>query len=131
MAARRAGVLLIVATLALGVGAALAGAKKQRSKWPSKVSLSHPSSTVFEGRVKSKLRACRAQRLVTLYYTDPQTGQTLPLLVDRTNKKGRYEMAVATPAYPGGYQARLSKEKIRAMKAPRTCKGAKSGFHTF
>jgi hypothetical protein len=130
MAVRRAGVLLIVAALAPGLGATLAGARKQRNKWPSKVSLSHPSSTVFQGKVKSKLRACRAQRLVTLNYTDPQTGQTQPLMIDRTNKKGRYTMTLTTPAYPGGYQAQVAKEKIRAMKAPRTCKGAKSGFHT-
>jgi hypothetical protein len=127
---RRAGIALVVAVLALGLCGAVAGAKKHRKpkgqKWPSQVTLTHPSSTQFAGMVTSKLAACRDSRLVTLYYTDPVTLQTQPLSVQRTDKGGHYQVDLTTPAYPGTYQLQLSKERIRALKAPQTCKGALS-----
>jgi hypothetical protein len=128
---RRAGILLVVLVVALGLGAVGAGAKKKHKKkgtpWASKITLAKPSSTEFSGVVSSKLRACRSSRVMVLFYTDPVTQQTSPLSVQRTDGKGRYEVNLSTPAYPGEYQAEVLKRKIRAMKAPQTCRVAKSG----
>jgi hypothetical protein len=127
---RRAGVVLIVAVLAFGLGAALAGAKKkQKSKghvWGSKITLTHRSATRFAGTVDSSLAACRRGRLVNVFYTDAGSGQTTLLSVQRTDGKGRYEIDLTQAAYPGAYQARAVRGRIRAMKAPQTCKAADS-----
>lgn len=120
---------MVVAVLALGLGGAIAGAKKHKKKrhfWASQITLSHPSNTQFEGRASSKLAPCRAERVVTIYYTDPVTGQTQSLSVQRTDGKGRYTVNLTQAAYPGTYYAQISQEKIRALKAPQTCKGAQS-----
>ena len=127
---RRAGILLVVAALALGSLGAVAGAKKKHKKkghkWASQVTLTHPSSTQFTGRVSSKLKACRGSRVVTVTYTDPSTGQTSPLSVQRTDNAGNYEVTLTTPAYTGTYQVQVDQRKIRAMKARQTCKAAVS-----
>lgn len=126
---RRAGIVLIVAALALGSLGAVAGAKKHKKKgqkWASQVTLSHPSTTQFTGRVGSKLKACRGSRVVTVTYTDPSTGQTSPLSVQRTDNAGEYRVALTTPAYAGVYQVQVDRRKIRAMKALQTCKAAQS-----
>jgi hypothetical protein len=127
---RRAGVVLIVVALALGLGGAVAGAKKHKKKkghvWGSKITLAHPSTTRFTGKVDSKLAACRAGRLVNVFYTDPSTGQTQFLSVQRTDGKGRYEVNLTQAAYPGTYAAEAVKERIRALKAPQTCRKATS-----
>jgi hypothetical protein len=127
---RRAGILLVVLVVALGLGGAAAGAKKKHKKgtrWGSQITLAKPSSTEFSGKVSSKLPACRSSRVVVLFYTDPTTQQTSPLSVQRTDGKGHYEVNLSTPAYAGEYQAEVLKRKIRAMKAPQTCRVAKSG----
>jgi hypothetical protein len=127
---RRAGVVLIIAVLALGLGGAFAGAKKHKKKgraWGSKITLAHPSSTQFTGRVDSKLAACFKGRLVNLFYTDP-TGNTALLSVQRADGKGRYEVDLTQAAYPGVYQAQAAHEKIRAQKAPQTCKESASNI---
>jgi hypothetical protein len=126
---RRAGILFVVLVVALGVGGATAGAKKHKKKgtpWASQITLAKPSSTEFSGRVSSKLRPCRSSRVVVLFYTDPNNGQTSPLSVQRTDGGGHYAVTLPTPAYPGTYQAEVLKRKIRAMKAPQTCRDAKS-----
>jgi hypothetical protein len=127
---RRAGILLVVVALALSVGGTGVGAtkkhKKKGQKWASHVTLAHPSSTTFTGKVTSKLRACRGSRVVTLFYADPNNGLISPLSVQRTNGKGGYQVTLTTPAYAGTYHAQVSKRKIRAMKAPQTCKAAQS-----
>jgi hypothetical protein len=125
---RRAGIVLVVAALALGSLGSVAGAKKHKKKgqkWATHVTLAHPSSTQFTGRVGSKLKACRGSRVVTVSYTDPNTGQTSPLSVQRTDNKGAYQVALTTPAYAGTYRVQVDRRKIRAMKALQTCKGAK------
>jgi hypothetical protein len=126
---RRAGILLVVAALALGSLGAVAGAKKKHRKghsWASKVTLTHPSSTQFTGVVSSNLKACRGSRVVTVFYTDSNTGQTSPLSVQRTDNSGGYQVTLTTPAYAGRYQVQVDQRKIRARKAPQTCKGAES-----
>jgi hypothetical protein len=127
---RRAGIVFVVLVVTLGLGGASAGAKKKHQKkghpWGSQMTLSHPSTTQFRGVVSSKLDACRSSRVVVLFYTDPNTRQTSPLSVQRTDGKGRYEVNLSTPTYPGEYQAEVLKRKIRAMKAPQTCRDAKS-----
>ena len=64
---------------------------------------------------------------MTVYYTDPNTGQTRPLSVQRTDGSGNYVVMLTTPASPGTNQVQLSERKVRAMKAQQTCKGAQSG----
>ena len=133
-ALRRAGIVLAVAVLAIGLSAAVAGAKKKHKKkvrkWDSGVTLTHPSNNVFSGVVSSKLDACRKNREVVLYYTDPITFQTQPLSVQHTDGNGRYEVDLASAAYPGTYQAQLIKQRIKAMHAPQDCRGAQSASFT-
>jgi hypothetical protein len=100
---KRTGVVLVVFVVALGLGGT-AGAKKRHQ-----VTLAHPSATKYRGAVKSNLAACRKQRLVTLYYTDPTTKQTQPLSVQRTDKFGKYHFHLSQPAYRGRYQAQVPK----------------------
>jgi hypothetical protein len=125
---RRAGVVLIVAVLALGLGGGFADAKKKKKKgkaWGAKITLGHPSATRFTGTVDSKLGACLRGRLVNVFYTDP-TGHTAHLSIQRTDGKGRFEVDLTQAAYPGTYQAQAAHERIRARKAPQTCKAATS-----
>jgi hypothetical protein len=124
-----------VLMLALCLGAAAATAKKRHrrpkgQKWASQVTLAHPASTQFSGTVSSKLSTCRDARLVTVYYTDPATLQTQPLSVQRTDKSGNYLVSLTAPAYAGTYQVQVSGQRIRAMKAPQTCKAAQSSTVT-
>jgi hypothetical protein len=125
---RRAGIVLLIAALTLALGGAVAGAKKKHKKkrksWGSSVTLTRPAGTQFAGVVGSKLDACRNSRVVVLYYTDPSTGQTQALSVQRSDSHGRYQFVLTTPAYAGSYQVYVDTRKIRAMKAPQTCKGA-------
>ena len=122
----------MVAVLALGLGGAVAGAKKKHSKkghvWASKLALAHPSPTGFSGKVDASLAACRKHRLVNVFYTDPGSSTTTLLSVQRTDGKGRYEINLPQAAFPGAYQAQLVTQRIRAQKAPQTCKGAVSGI---
>jgi hypothetical protein len=128
---RRAGVVLIVIALvlALGLGGAVAGGKKKKKKkghaWGAKITLAHPSATQFTGTVDSNLAACLRGRLVNVFYTDP-TGNTAHLSIQRTDGKGRFEVNLTQAAYPGTYQAQAAHERIRALKAPQTCKAATS-----
>lgn len=128
--AKRVGALMIVAVLVLGLGSTLAGAKKKHKKkgksWASEITLVEATSTQFSGSVTSSLGACRSKRLVTLFYTDPDTGQTLPLSVQRTDNDGRYVVSLTMPAYAGTYHAEVSEQRIRAKKAPQTCRGVAS-----
>jgi hypothetical protein len=127
---RRAGVVLVIAVLALGLGGSFAGAKKHKKKghaWGSKITLAHPSSMQFTGRVDSTLAACFKGRLVNLFYTDT-TGNTALLSVQRADGKGRYEVDLTQAAYQGVYQAQAAHERIRAQKAPQTCKEAASNI---
>jgi hypothetical protein len=133
MLLRRAGVVLIIAVLAVGLGGALAGAKKKPKKrkghaWGAKITLEHPSPTRFTGTVDSNFAACHSGRLVNVFYTDTSSGQTALLSVQRANGKGRYEVNLTQPAFGGVYQAQAAHERIRARKAPHTCKEAVSGI---
>ena len=125
---RRAGVVLIVAVLALGLVGGLAVAKKHKKKghvWGSKITLAHPSPRRFSGVVHSKLAACFKGRLVNVFYTDPGGNKAL-LSVQRADGKGRYVVDLTQDAYPGVYQAQAAKERIRARKAPQTCRATDS-----
>jgi hypothetical protein len=117
-----------VAVLAIGLSTAPAGAGKKRKgkAWASGITLVHATSTEFSGRVSSNLKACRGQRLVTVFYTDPVTGQTLPLSVQRTDKQGGYLVILPKPAFAGTYYAEVSQQKIRALKAKQACRAGRS-----
>jgi len=122
--------VLIIAVLALGLGVAIAGAHKRHRKrnghpWGSRITLQHPSATRFRGTVDSGLAACLQGRLVNVFFTDPSGNSTL-LSVQRADGKGRYEVDLTQDAYPGVYQAQAAKERIRARKAPQTCRAAVS-----
>ncbi len=126
---RRAGILLVVAVLALGLGGAVAGAKKKHRKgttWTSKVTLTHPLANQFKGEVTSKLAGCESSRVVTLFYTDPDTNLTTLLSVQRTDGKGRYQVVLTKDAFFGTYQVQVAQRKIRAFKTKQTCKTAES-----
>jgi hypothetical protein len=127
---RRAGILLTVLVVALGLGGAAAGAKKKHKKkgtaWASQVTLGHPATTQFNGAVDSKLDACRSSRVVTLFYTDPNNGLTSLLSVQRTDGRAKYQVVLPKDAFAGTYQVQVAQRKIRAHKAPQTCKAAES-----
>src|SRR3954447_19744659 len=97
----------MIAVLALGIGGSVAGASKKHKKrhvWASKITLKHPSATEFSGRASSGLAACRKHRLMNVFYTDPGSGTTTLLSVQRTDGKGRYEVELPQPAFAGAYQ---------------------------
>ena len=126
---RRAGILLIVFLVAFGLGVAAAGAKKKHKRkrgWSTTVMLTQSSSTQFTGEVGSKLGACVGNRVVTLYYTDPTTLQTLPLSVRRTGGKGKFQVDLVKPAFTGSYYVIVDQRKVRARGAKQTCKPAQS-----
>ena len=93
--------------------------------WGSKITLRHPSATVFRGKVDAGLAAWFEGRLVNVFFTD-SSGNIALLSVRRADGKGRYEVGLTQAAYPGIYQAQAAKEPIRAKKAPQTCKSAAS-----
>jgi hypothetical protein len=124
---RRAGVVLIVVTLALGLGGPIAGAKKKGKKWGSKITVQHPSPTRLAGAVDSGLAACFKGRLVNVFFTDP-TGNSALLSVQRTDGKGRYEVNLPQPAFSGVYQAQAVRERVRAHKTGQTCRAADSAI---
>jgi hypothetical protein len=126
---RRTGLTLLAALLALSLAGLPAAAKKHRKRhgFGTQVTLTHPSDAQFAGRVSSKLKGCRKQRVVNLFYTDPATGQRQPLGVDRTNKKGRYEMDLPKPAFAGTYQTQVPKVSKRGSLL---CRAGKSNAVT-
>jgi hypothetical protein len=135
VALRRAGALFAVIVLAFGLSGAVAGAKKHHKKhkkhgsaWASKVTLTHQTTTQFAGVVSSNLGACEGARVVTLTYTDPSTGQTSPLAVQRTDGSGRYEMTLANGAFAGTYQVQVWTQTVRARKANQTCQATQSSM---
>jgi hypothetical protein len=129
MVLRRVGVVLIVVVFALGLGGAIAGAKKHKKGkghyWGSKVTLQHSSATQFTGKVDSGLGACFKGRLVNLFFTD-STGNTTLVSIQRTDGKGRYAINLTQAGYPGVYQAQAPYERVRARKAGQNCRAADS-----
>lgn len=117
---------MLAVVAAIGFCWGLADAKKRRG-WATQVTLTHPSDAQFAGRVSSRLKGCRSQRLVNLYYTDPATGQTQPLGVDRTTKKGRYQIDLSKPAFGGTYQTLAPKVSKRGSLL---CRAGKSNVVT-
>src|SRR4051794_29753552 len=122
---RRAGILAVAIALSIGLLATPGTAKKRQKPkgklWASTVTLHHPSPTQFSGNVGSKLAACRKARLVAVYYTDPTTGWTQPLSVQRAEGDGQYQVSLVAPAYSGSYQAIIIEQRLRANHAPQTC----------
>ena len=118
--------MALALVLAVSLSWATADASKKHKKhlgFNTGVTVTHPSDTQFAGRVSSKLKGCRKQRLVNLFYTDPATGQTQPLAVDRTNKKGRYRMDLSKSPFGGTYYAQAPKVKKRRVQL---CRAGKS-----
>ena len=125
---RRTTVALLVAALAFCVcGGLAAGKKRHKRGYATRVTLAHPAENQFSGTVSSKLKGCRNQRLVTVYYTDPFTGQTQPISVQRTDKSGRYHVDLTHPAYGGNYQAKAPKVSKRGR---RLCRAGQSSVLT-
>jgi hypothetical protein len=143
---KRTAALLAVAALALAVGGSQASGsvattakhkkhkkhKKKKKKqprseaWASSVTLRLPTLTHFDGSVGSPLAACRTQRLVAVYYTDPGTAQVLPLSVQRTDSAGNFAFDLPRAAFPGSYQAILIEQQVKANDALQTCRAAES-----
>jgi hypothetical protein len=130
---QRAGILglLVAVALMAASGVPTAGAKKHKKKTPqrkSSITLTAPTSTQFAAAVTSKFKPCIADRVVNLNYTDPQGDlATVPVAVDRTNKKGKVTIYLPIAAYSGTYQLSLESQKIRAKGGPQQCKSATSG----
>jgi len=133
---RREGILALLGAAALtaALGAAGADAKKSKKKTPSrkaKVALAAPTSTQFSVTLTSKFKPCVADRVVDVFYTDPQGDlASVPLAVDRTNKKGKVTFYLPAAAYTGSYSATAEVQKIRARGGPQQCKAATSGAVT-
>jgi hypothetical protein len=129
LASKRTGIALLGLALALALALSLCwatvGAAKKHRGIKTSVTLKHPSDTQFSGSVKSRLSGCRKQRLVNLYYIDPTTGQTQPLAVDRTNKKGKYRMDLSKSPFGGKYYAQAPKVKKRGVQQCRAGKSKK------
>jgi hypothetical protein len=126
MRRRRAWILPVACALAVTFGIPASNPANGKTRgWASKVTLRHPTPALFVGKVSSKLAACRTARLVNLYYTDPGTGDTSLLSVQRTNKKARYRVDLVSPAYAGGYQAIVAATRVRALQRPQKCRGDK------
>jgi hypothetical protein len=124
---KRIGIVLLAVVLGFSLSGTLAGAKKRHKRpgFGTKVTLTHPSETQFAGSVRSKLKGCRNQRLVNVYYTDPFTGQTQPISVQRTKKFGKYRVDLPHPAYGGTYQTVAPKVRKRGTLL---CRAGKSNL---
>jgi hypothetical protein len=122
--------LLVVAALMAAPGID-AGAKKHKKKTPkrtSSISLTLPTSAQFAVTVGSKFKPCIADRVVNVNYTDPQGDiATVPVAVDRTNKKGKVTIYLPIAQYAGTYSASVESQKIRAKGGPQQCQSATSG----
>jgi hypothetical protein len=126
---RRAAAAALVLAIVLALTSGAADAKKKhhgKRGWRTTVTLNQVSNTQFKGKVASKLGACVGKRVVTLYYTDPNTLQSQPLSVQRTGGKGKYQLNLAKPAFTGGYYVTVDKRKVRAHGAKQTCKASQS-----
>jgi hypothetical protein len=111
---KKAGPVLIALVLALSLAAIPAdGKKRKRKPVGTQVTLTHPSEQQFAGVVRSKRYTCHNQRLVNLFYTDPVTGQTQPLSVQRSDKSGNYRVDLPKPVYGGTYHAEVPKVSKR------------------
>lgn len=124
----RAAALALVLVIVLAVAGGADAKKKHHRKhgWRTTATLTQPSSTQFAGKVGSKLKACVAKRVVTLYYTDPNTLQTQPLSVQRTGGKGKFQIDLPKPAFTGSYYVAVDKRKVRAQGQKQTCKAGQS-----
>jgi hypothetical protein len=122
-------VVAFVLVLAFAVAGGAADAKKKHKRkrgWRTTVTLAQGSNTQFTGRVSSKLGACVSKRVVTLYYTDPNTLQTQPLSVQRSGGKGKFQVDLPKPAFTGSYHVGVDKRKVRSQKSKQTCKAGQS-----
>lgn len=118
---------MLVIAVGMATGAADARKKHQSKRgWRTTASLAQASSTRFTGQVSSKLGACAGNRVVTLYYTDPNTLQTQPLSVHRTGGKGKFQIDLTKPAFTGSYYAWVAQRKVRAQGAKQTCNEGQS-----
>ena len=120
---------LIVAVLALGLGGALAGAKKKHKKrhvWGSKVTLAHPSPTQFAGSGRLEpgglLQGAPGDRLLH----GPEQRKHGAALGSADGRQGPLRVDLTHAAFAGSYQAQAAKERIRARKKRQTCRVADS-----
>ena len=127
---RRAGILLTVLVVALGLGGAAGGREEEAQEEGQRPGTpgdpGSPSSNQFTGAVGSKLEACRSSRVVTLFYTDPNNGLDLTPLGAAHRRQGRLQGGLPSDAFAGTYQVQVAQQTIRAHKAPQTCKAAES-----
>jgi hypothetical protein len=120
----RGAVALATGVAAVVVAAALVGtASAHKPRFRSTITI-HDSfdqvtfEEVFFGRVDSPKRKCRRHRTVLLYNENVQG----PLSSDLTNRRGHWEVRLASDNIGGDYYARV----LRKVKRDYVCKGARS-----
>jgi len=101
---RNLSICAIVAALAAAAAtAALADVKKVGGS----ISVNTAGTSAFAGKVKSKRKFCRANRLVVLKRRKP--GKDPIIGRDRTNGKGRYRVEMPGPV-TGAFYARATRK---------------------
>lgn len=123
--------------IAAGLGLAVdAGAKKKGKKKhvATHIALQTVGADGITGRVKAKVKACRSQRVVTLYRVNsgPSVPSSDPVTTTYTRGKGTWSLP--SPQSPGQYFAQVKKKTLpKKKKKGRAviCKGASSNVATF
>jgi hypothetical protein len=128
----RIAVFALVAVLAVSmVGGGFAGAATVK-KFPTSVTINFVAGDAyhadkFKGKVKSRKKACRRHRKVTVLRKKP--GPDAKYGSDFTNRKGKYVVTRgdATHARAGKYYAKAKKKvKVKSNGTKIVCKKGKS-----
>ena len=134
---RKITVACLAIAIAAGLGiAADAGAKKtKKRRVASHIAVQFVGPDGFKGRVKSKEKACRSQRLVTLYRVN--SGPSVPSsdVVTTTYTRSKGNWTLPSPQSPGQYFAQVKKKtvkkKTRKGRKAVICRGASSNVATW
>jgi hypothetical protein len=127
----------LVTALCIGL-AGTAAAETEVKQVKTEVKLLEVNRTTFmefTGKIASS-KACRDDRLVTLWYKPSEGAQPQRLGSDRTNRKGAFDIDLASPAVMGHYAATVKKD-VDFLEVgdddflKSICKGARPIFRQF
>ena len=124
----------VVAVLSVGLPAT-AGADQDTKQVKTEVRLLEVNRTTFmefTGKIGSQ-KPCVGDRLVTLWYMPSEGSPAQKLGTDRTNKKGRFDIDLSSPAVMGFYAAAVKKatEDGNDEFDEFLCKGVRGAFVRF
>jgi hypothetical protein len=127
----------LVTALSTGL-AATAAADVEVKQVKTEVKLLEVNRTTFmefTGKLGSQ-KQCLDDRLVTLWYMPTEGSPAQKLGTDRTNKKGRFDIDLASPAVMGLYAATAKKDVDFAevgddLLIKSICKGNRPVFKSF